>query len=68
MQMFLGMNYRGYDMDPTIINLLIQRLDKMETKIDMLLASHNKRIGISIAASFFFSTIIGIVIAFIERH
>jgi len=48
--------------------LLWERFDRLEQKVDMLLASHWKRYGISVAASFIFSIIFAVIIAFIERH
>lgn len=48
--------------------LLWERFDRIETKVDMLLAQHWKRVGISIATSFIFSILFAIIIAFIEKH
>lgn len=55
-------------MDKTLVDLIIARIDKLELKVDKLLESHWKRVGISIAASFIFTLVFGIIIAMIERH
>lgn len=55
-------------MDNTVVEIILTRIDKMEEKIDRLLASDAKRTGISIAASFIFTVVFAIIIAIIEKH
>lgn len=55
-------------MDSKLVDLLIKRIDQLEVKVDMLLASHWKRVGVSIVASFIFTVVFGLVVAIIEKH
>jgi hypothetical protein len=59
-------------MDEKVIDIILSRIDRLEdefkAKMDILISSHWKRVGISIAASFIFSIIFGVVLALIERH
>lgn len=50
-----------------VIDLFNERFNKLEDKVDMLIAAHYKRMGVAIAASFLFSLMFSLIVAFIER-
>lgn len=56
------------DVDNKILDIIINRMDKMEEKIDKLLEFKWKIVGGTIIASLILTTIFQIAIAMIERN
>lgn len=55
-------------MDSQIVDMILNDLREVKSDIKLLLADKNKRFGIQIAASFFFSLFFALMIALIERN
>ena len=55
-------------MDSKIIDLIVSRMDKMEEKIDRLLAFKWQVVGGTVVVSLILTTIFQVVIAVLERN
>lgn len=55
-------------MDRQILDIILNRMDKMETKIDILLEFKWKIVGGTILASLVLTCIFQLILAMIENH